>query len=120
LALFGVGLATLVAPLTAAVMGAVPDERTGVGSAVNNATARLAGLLGTAVLPLAAGLGGLREVRGAALADGVAVALRTSAGLCLAGAAVAFLTVRASAPVVVMPHPSPTMGCSQRGRCRAA
>jgi hypothetical protein len=120
LALFGIGLATLVAPLTAAVLGAVPDDRTGVASAVNNATARLAGLLGTAVLPLAAGLGGLRELRGAALADGSAVALRISAGLCLAGAAVAFLTVRASAPVVVMPHPSPTMGCSQRGRCRLA
>jgi EmrB/QacA subfamily drug resistance transporter len=120
LALFGVGLATLVAPLTAAVLGAVPDERTGVASAVNNATARLAGLLGTAVLPLAAGLGGLKELRGAALADGTGVALRLSAGLCLAGAAVAFLTVRASASVVSVAHPSPTLGCSQRGRRPAA
>jgi EmrB/QacA subfamily drug resistance transporter len=120
LALFGVGLATLVAPLTAAVLGAVPDERTGVASAVNNATARLASLLGTAVLPLAAGLGGLRAIRGAALTDGVAVALRISAGLCVAGAAVAFLTVRASASVVAVAHPSSTMGCSQRGRRPAA
>jgi EmrB/QacA subfamily drug resistance transporter len=120
LALFGVGLATLVAPLTAAVLGAVPDERTGVASAVNNATARLASLLGTAVLPLAAGLGGLREIRGAALTDGVAVALQISAGLCVAGAAVAFLTVRASASVVAVAHPSSTMGCSQRGRRPAA
>jgi EmrB/QacA subfamily drug resistance transporter len=120
LALFGVGLATLVAPLTAAVLGAAPDERTGVASAVNNATARLAGLLGTAVLPLAAGLGGLRELRGAALADGVAVALRISAGLCVAGAAVAFLTVRASASVVSVAHPSSTLGCSQRARRPAA
>jgi EmrB/QacA subfamily drug resistance transporter len=120
LALFGVGLATLVAPLTAAVLGAVPDERMGVASAVNNATARLAGLLGTAVLPLAAGLGGLRELRGAVLADGASVAVRISAGLCLAGAAVAFFTVRASASVVAVAHPSSTLGCSQRGRCPAA
>ena len=120
LALFGVGLATLVAPLTAAVLGAVPDERTGVASAVNNATARLAGLLGMSVLPLAAGLGGLRELRGAVLADGTGVALRISAGLCLAGAAVAFFTVRASASVVAVAHPSSTLGCSQRGRCPAA
>jgi hypothetical protein len=120
LALFGIGLATLVAPLTAAVLGAAPEEQTGVASAVNNATARLAGLLGTAVLPLAAGLGGVRELRGAVLADGVGTALRISAGLCLAGAAVAFLTVRASAPVAAVAHPSPTLGCSQRGRCPAA
>jgi EmrB/QacA subfamily drug resistance transporter len=120
LALFGAGLATLVAPLTAAVLGAVPDERTGVASAVNNATARLAGLLGTAVLPLAAGLGGLRELRGATLADGTGAVLRISAGLCLAGAAVAFFTVRASASVVAVAHPSSTLGCTQRGRSPAA
>ncbi len=102
------------------MLGAVPDERTGVASAVNNATARLAGLLGTAVLPLAAGLGGLKELRGAALADGAGAALRISAGLCLAGAAVAFFTVRASASVVAVAHPSSTLGCSQRGRGPAA
>ncbi len=94
LALFGTGLATLVAPLTAAVLASVPEERVGVGSAVNNATARLAGLLGTAIIPIAAGLGGLKELRGAGLAEGVGAALRLSAGLCLAGAAVAYATVR--------------------------
>jgi EmrB/QacA subfamily drug resistance transporter len=118
LALFGVGLATLVAPLTAAVLGAVPEERAGVASAVNNATARLAGLLGTAVLPLAAGLGGLTELRGTALAVGVGAALRISAGLCLAGAIVAFLTIRATAAVASVFHPSSTMSCTHRRRSR--
>ncbi|WP_416404468.1 MFS transporter [Arthrobacter sp. LFS091] len=42
---FGVGLATLVAPLTAAILGAVPTEEAGIGSAVNNAVARIAGLI---------------------------------------------------------------------------
>jgi MFS family permease len=115
LALFGVGLATLVAPLTAAVMGAVTEERAGVASAVNNATARLAGLLGTAVLPLAAGLGRVAQLRGVALAEGVEAALRMSAGLCLAGSIVAFLTIRKTAAVASVSHPSPTLGCTHRG-----
>jgi MFS family permease len=118
LALFATGLATLVAPLTAAVLEAAPDERTGVASAVNNAAARLAGLLGTAVLPLAAGLGKVRELRGAALTDGVQVALRISAGLCVAGAAMAFLTVRVSASATA--HPSSTSGRRRRRGSPAA
>ncbi|WP_404496083.1 MFS transporter [Arthrobacter sp. GAS37] len=42
---FGIGLSTLVAPLTAAILGAVPTEEAGIGSAVNNAVARIAGLI---------------------------------------------------------------------------
>ena len=43
--LFGLGLALMVAPLTAAVLGAVPTEDSGIGSAVNNAVARIASLV---------------------------------------------------------------------------
>lgn len=42
---FGVGLAVTVAPLTAAILGAVPQEKAGIGSAINNAVARIAGLV---------------------------------------------------------------------------
>lgn len=42
---FGLGLAMTVSPLTAAILGAVEPERAGIGSAVNNAVARVAGLL---------------------------------------------------------------------------
>jgi EmrB/QacA subfamily drug resistance transporter len=94
---FGIGLATLVAPLTAAVLSAVPEAKAGLGSAINNAVARLAGLLGTTVLPLVAGLSRLSELRGGALATGVGVALRWSAGLCLLGAVTTVLTVRTAA-----------------------
>ncbi|MFT4469506.1 MFS transporter [Arthrobacter sulfonylureivorans] len=47
--LAGLGLAVTVSPLTAAVLGAIETERSGIASAVNNAVARIAGLLGIAV-----------------------------------------------------------------------
>jgi uncharacterized membrane protein len=46
--LFGLGLAATVAPLTAAVLGAVPPAQSGIGSAINNAVARVAGLVAVA------------------------------------------------------------------------
>jgi MFS family permease len=48
--LFSLGLSMTVAPLTAAVLADVPEHRAGIASAVNNAIARIAGLLGTSAL----------------------------------------------------------------------
>ncbi|HEX8769394.1 MAG TPA: DHA2 family efflux MFS transporter permease subunit, partial [Acidimicrobiales bacterium] len=48
---FGLGMALTVAPLTAAVLGSLEDSAAGIASGVNNAVARLAGLLAVAVLP---------------------------------------------------------------------
>ena len=43
--LFGLGMAMTVAPLTSAILGDISHEHAGIGSAVNNAVARVAGLL---------------------------------------------------------------------------
>ena len=50
LLLFSVGLAVMVAPLTAAVLGALREEEAGIGSAVNNAVSRVAGLVSVALI----------------------------------------------------------------------
>jgi EmrB/QacA subfamily drug resistance transporter len=92
--IFGFGLALLVAPLTSTVLAAVKESDTGIASGINNAVARLAGLIATAALPLAAGIGGAAKLEGAAFAAGYTRAMVISAGLCAAGALVAFVTVR--------------------------
>jgi EmrB/QacA subfamily drug resistance transporter len=45
--LFSLGLAITVAPLTAAILAGVEQNEAGIGSAVNNAVARVAGLIAT-------------------------------------------------------------------------
>jgi EmrB/QacA subfamily drug resistance transporter len=47
---FGCGLAMTVSPLTSAVLGSVESKHAGIGSAINNAVARIAGLIATAAI----------------------------------------------------------------------
>jgi len=56
--LFGLGLAALLPPLTASAMNSAPDSLAGLASGVNNAVARVAGLLWVAALPPLTGLTG--------------------------------------------------------------
>lgn len=50
--LFALGLSMTVAPLTSAILGSIPAAQSGIGSAVNNAVARVAGLISIALLGL--------------------------------------------------------------------
>jgi Na+/melibiose symporter-like transporter len=93
LLVFGIGLGLLVAPLTAVAMRSLGDRRAGIASGVNNAAARLAGLLATAAIPVAAGIGGAVQPRGAALSSAFTKAMIISAVLCAIGAAVAAVMI---------------------------
>jgi hypothetical protein len=60
---------------------------------MNNAVARIAGLLATAIVPLAAGLGGAQSLSGATLANGFTRAMFVCAGLCAAGSVISLVTM---------------------------
>jgi EmrB/QacA subfamily drug resistance transporter len=103
------GLTITVAPLTATVLAAIDDHHAGIGSAINNAVARIGSLLAIAVLPAAAGLATAEG--GLDLDDGFGTAMWISAALCVVGGVVAWFTIRTAVPVREMTMGNPAEGC---------
>jgi len=92
--LLGLGLSLAVAPLTVVVLDSVRSERAGIAAGVNNAVARLAGLLGVAAVPWAAGLSGLgHRLDPMVVTKGFHRATLICAGLCVAACVASILWV---------------------------
>src|SRR5205085_2296921 len=103
---FGLGLATTVAPLTATALSSVPAERSGVASAVNNDVARAGGLIAIAILPAAAGIGELTYLNPAAFAAGFRMACLIAAACCVAAGLLAAATIGGTPRPMPVPAPA--------------
>ncbi len=92
-----IGMTITVAPLTATVLAAVEDAHAGLSSAINNAVARIGGLLAIAVLPALAGIavGG----KGVDLDRGFNTAMYIAGALSAVGGVVAWFTIRTAVAV---------------------
>ncbi|CAN5165418.1 MFS transporter [soil metagenome] len=84
--IFSVGLSMTVAPLTAAILGSIPAAQAGIGSAVNNAVSRVAGLIATAMIGVI--IAGTLDV------DGFHRVILVTAALLILGGIVSFVGIR--------------------------
>ena len=83
---FAFGLAMTVAPLTAAILGSIASEQAGIGSAVNNAVSRVAGLVAIAMVGVIVG--------SALTVESFHRVLIVTAALFIAGGLVSWLGIR--------------------------
>jgi EmrB/QacA subfamily drug resistance transporter len=119
LCVFALGLALMVAPLTATVLGAAPADRAGLASGVNNAVARAGSLLAVAALPVVVGLSGAEYDDAHAFSHAYTQAMLICAGLLVAGGVLSWLLIPGqipAKPAAEPAHGAPQLDCPQRGR----
>jgi len=84
--MFGLGLSITVAPLTSAILGSINPSQAGIGSAVNNAVSRIAGLIAVAIIGIFTGttltLGGFH------------ISIALCAALLFLGGVISFIGIR--------------------------
>jgi EmrB/QacA subfamily drug resistance transporter len=90
---FAIGLTLVVAPVTATVLAAADARHAGIASGVNNAVARVGGLLAVAVLPLIGGLSGDSFYDPASMTDGFRISMIACAVVAAAGGVLAWFTI---------------------------
>jgi EmrB/QacA subfamily drug resistance transporter len=96
---FGAGAGLMNVPLTTAILGAMPPERSGIASALLNASREVAGLLGITVIGAVLRTRESSAVRDGvhavpAFLDGYHAGLYVTIALMVAGVAVSYLTLR--------------------------
>jgi EmrB/QacA subfamily drug resistance transporter len=106
----GVGMAMTVAPLTSAILGAVDPARGGIGSAVNNAVARIAGLV--AIASIGVIVGSQLDV------DGYHRSAIAAAGFLIVGGVVSWLGIRNPMPTPDARGATPQKGSPSTGATR--
>ncbi|MER6613513.1 MFS transporter [Streptomyces xantholiticus] len=111
LLIMGLGMVTLVAPLTATVLASVETGRAGIASGINNAAARAAGLIAVAALPLLAGMGPEAYRSAAEFGETFRRAIPMCAGVLVAGALIAWWTVRVPPEKAEVCHPECKVNC---------
>ncbi|TIH30274.1 MFS transporter [Subtercola vilae] len=101
--LFGIGMTATVAPLTATILGSISEQQSGIGSAINNAVSRVAGLVAIALIGVI--VGDVLDV------NGFHRALAVTAGLLIVGGIVSAIGIQnARKPAV-----SASASASERG-----
>ncbi len=96
---FGAGAGLMNVPLTTAILGAMPPERSGIASALLNASREVAGLLGITVIGAVLRTRQSSALRGGAhpvtaFLDGYHAGLYVTIALMVAGVAVSWFTLR--------------------------
>ncbi|WP_430646475.1 MFS transporter [Agromyces sp. GXS1127] len=104
----GLGMAMTVAPLTSAILGAVDPSRAGIGSAVNNAVSRIAGLVSIASIGVIVG--------DALDVDGYHRVAVVTAVLLVVGGIVSWVGIRNPAPADQVDAPPEAASSDERPR----
>jgi MFS family permease len=112
---FGIGLAITVGPLTGTVLASVDQRHVGVASGVNNAAARVAGLITVALLPEITHMG--KGLTHASVSAGYHEAMVVSAAIAAVGGLIALLTIHSSVEIVSTIQPALQQPCHDP--CRA-